>query len=413
MTPGQPPSTPDPRKFLLTKRHPPSSRDTTTTPGHPRQFQPSGAATAASSSQQQQQQQQQKFHATPRFAAPSSSSFASTPRPPSSAQGFAPGFGFPGTSAARRQREAIVDDGVDSSPTGVRGGLGGSIEDESSAGGRSDSEEEAGREGGAEEEQAEEEGARDSSPGGEGPTPKRRRVEIDSEEGGSQLSDGYRDGEIRTLDELDERDVRGDEDEMMLDAPVTPLQGGTEASDNEDDDNDGEEEEEEEVRDAAAARNQQPTFQRPPRFRAPEVEAPKSDGLPEAFSPQRRGVRYIPGGLAAEMQSRLAEVKGWSGRHERQSETAVQFVVEEVEAGGRMYLVRGRQLQAEAEAGGMSLSVRLMLAGEGKLTGLAKKAEVHKGVVIAIAQPAWEVTLGQGHGQDRWVVACDWAVQAG
>ncbi|KAF3357823.1 hypothetical protein VdG1_05488 [Verticillium dahliae VDG1] len=267
--------------------------------------------------------------------------------------------------------------------------------------------------GGAEEEQEEEEGARDSSPGGEGPTPKRRRVEIDSEEGGSQLSDGYRDGEIRTLDELDERDVRGDEDEMMLDAPVTPLQGGTEASDNEDDDNDGEEEEEEEVRDAAAARNQQPTFQRPPRFRAPEVEAPKSDGLPEAFSPQRRGVRYIPGGLAAEMQSRLAEVKGWSGRHERQSETAVQFVVEEVEAGGRMYLVRGRQLQAEAEAGGMSLSVRLMLAGEGKLTGLAKKAEVHKGVVIAIAQPAWEVTLGQGHGQDRWVVACDWAVQAG
>ncbi|CRK26842.1 hypothetical protein BN1708_000647 [Verticillium longisporum] len=398
MTPGQTPSTPDPRKFLLAKRHPPSSRDTTTTPGHPRQFQPSGAAAASS-------QQQQKFHATPRFAAPSSSSFASTPRPPSSAQGFAPGLGFPGTSTARRQREAIVDDGVDSSPTGVRG-LGGSIEDESSAGESPDSEEEAGREGEAEEEQDEEEEARDSIPGSEGPTPKRRRVEIESEEGGSQLSDGYRDNEIRTLDE---RDVRGDEDEMMLDAPVTPLRGGTEASDNEHDDDD--EEEGEEVRDAAAARNQQPTFQRPPRFRAPEVEAPKPDGLPEAFSPQRRGARYIPGGLAAEMQSWLAEVKGWSGRHERQSETAVQFVVEEVEAGGMMYLVRGRQLQAEAE--GMSLSMRLMLAGEGKLTGLAKKAEVHKGVVITIAQPAWEVALGQGHGQDRWVVACDWAVQAG
>ncbi|KAM0619285.1 hypothetical protein ACHAP0_000368 [Verticillium nonalfalfae] len=394
-------------------RHPPSSRDTTTTPGHPRQFQPSGAATAASS--QQQQQQQQKFHATPRFAAPSSSSFASTPRPPSSAQGFAPGFGFPGTSAARRQREAIVDDGVDSSPTGVREGLGGSIEDESSAGERSDSEEEAGREGEAEEEQDEEEQIRDSIPGSEGPTPKRRRVEIESEEGGSQVSDGYRDGEIRTVDE---RDVRGDEDEMMLDAPVTPLRGGTQASDNEhdnddDDDDDDDEEEEggEEVRDAAAARIQQPTFQRPPRFRAPEVEAPKPDGLPEAFSPQRRGVRYIPGGLAAEMQSWLAEVKGWSGRHERQSETAVQFAVEEVEAGGVMYLVRGRQLHAEAE--GMSRSMRLMLAGEGKLTGLAKKAEVHKGVVITIAQPAWEVALGQGHGQDRWIVACDWAVQAG
>ncbi|EEY14320.1 predicted protein [Verticillium alfalfae VaMs.102] len=286
MTPGQPPSTPDPRKFLLAKRHPPSSRDTTTTPGHPRQFQPSGAATAVSS-----QQQQQKFHATPRFAAPSSSSFASTPRPPSSAQGFVPGFGFPGTSAARRQREAIVDDGVDSSPTGVREGLGGSIEDESSAEERSDSEEEAGREGDAEEEQDEEEQIRDSTPGSEGPTPKRRRVEIESEEGGSQVSDGYRDGEIRTLDE---RDVRGDEDEMMLDAPVTPLRGGKQASDNDDDDDD-EEKEGEELADAAAARIQQPTFHRPPRFRAPEVEAPKPDGLPEAFSPQRRGVRYIPG----------------------------------------------------------------------------------------------------------------------
>ncbi|KAM0333185.1 hypothetical protein ACHAQA_001845 [Verticillium albo-atrum] len=380
MTPGPPPSTPDPRKFLLTKRNPPASQDTTP---RPRQFQPSGATSS----------QQQRFHATPRFAPASS---ASTPRPPSGTQGF----GFPGT--ARRRQEAIVDDGVESSPTGARGSAGDLIEVESDAEDNDDDDDDEDRGG------EEDEHVQDSVPGSEGPTPKRRRVEVESESAASDASGRESEGEdednddgMRTADDHDMHDMQEaqEEDEAMLDAPQTPTRSEPDESDHE------------EVPDAAGTKQQQPTFQRAPRFRASEVEAVRHEGLPEAFSPQRRGVRYIPGGLAAEMQSWLAEVKGWGG-HERPAEAAVRFVVEEVEAGGMMYLVNGRRLQSETE--GSASSVRLMLAGEGKLTGLAKKAEVHVGAVVMIAQPAWEVALGvQGDGEDRWVVACDWAVQAG
>ncbi|KAL7914854.1 hypothetical protein GGI35DRAFT_161565 [Trichoderma velutinum] len=61
---------------------------------------------------------------------------------------------------------------------------------------------------------------------------------------------------------------------------------------------------------------QQPIFQQAPRFKPLDAET-TFNGLPAAFSPQRRGSRYISGGMAAQLQGWLSEVKGWdehSGR---------------------------------------------------------------------------------------------------
>ncbi|KAH8170682.1 formyl transferase domain-containing protein [Sarocladium implicatum] len=54
----------------------------------------------------------------------------------------------------------------------------------------------------------------------------------------------------------------------------------------------------------------QPTFRAAPRFKPTEAEA-LADGLPAAFSPQRRGMKYVPGGFAAELQGWLSDVKRW------------------------------------------------------------------------------------------------------
>lgn len=154
---------------------------------------------------------------------------------------------------------------------------------------------------------------------------------------------------------------------------------------------------------------QQPTFHAAPRFKLPELEEAQADGLPEAFSPQRRGAKYIHGGMAAEMQSWLADVRGWTG-HDRPPDAVMRVVVDEVRPGNAMYLVRCRRLlrdQTTAESGATSL--RIMLAGEGKPIGLARRATVGVGTVVVVSQPVWEVPL---RGDGRWTVACEWAVEA-
>ncbi|KAF9882244.1 udp-transferase [Colletotrichum karsti] len=148
----------------------------------------------------------------------------------------------------------------------------------------------------------------------------------------------------------------------------------------------------------------QPKFHQAPRFKIQEAQNPRQEGLPEAFSPQRRGPKYIAGGLAAELQSWLAEVKGWGGG-DRPPDLVMNIVIDEVSPGNRMYLVKGRRI-VEDEDTTEEISARLMLAGEGRLTGLGQKAPVVLGSSVAISQPAWEVKL-EG---TNWIVACDWAI---
>jgi hypothetical protein len=157
---------------------------------------------------------------------------------------------------------------------------------------------------------------------------------------------------------------------------------------------------------------EQPTFQAPPRFKPLDDEALEgAEGLPLAFSPQRRGPKYVVGGLAAELQGWLSEVKGWDGA-DAWTATRFRVVIEEVRPGRRMYLTRYRLPEA---AGGEQGSdhqgeircSRLILAGEGKLTGLGRRADVQAGSVVEVSHPVWDIELDEC----TWTVACDWAVQ--
>lgn len=145
---------------------------------------------------------------------------------------------------------------------------------------------------------------------------------------------------------------------------------------------------------------QQPIFQPAPRFK-PVSPGPASEGLPAAFSPQRRGARYVSGGLATELQGWLSDVKGWEGGSGPDEDTAtMRIVVKEVRPGRRMYLVRSRAGDEERER-------RFMLAGEGRLTGLGRRAVVGMGSVVVVGRPVWDVELDG----DIWTVACDWSIE--
>ncbi|OPB37103.1 hypothetical protein A0O28_0040150 [Trichoderma guizhouense] len=110
----------------------------------------------------------------------------------------------------------------------------------------------------------------------------------------------------------------------------------------------------------------QPVFQQAPRFKPLDAET-TFNGLPAAFSPQRRGSRYVSGGMAAQLQGWLSEVKGWDENSGR-VESAMKLHVDQIRSGRRMYLVEGHDPLTEA-------SKRWILAGEGKLTGLAKTSD--------------------------------------
>lgn len=148
---------------------------------------------------------------------------------------------------------------------------------------------------------------------------------------------------------------------------------------------------------AAATRTaQQPVFQPAPRFKPVEMDQ-AMEGLPAAFSPQRRGAKYLPDGLAAELQGWLSEVKGWEGI-DWAADSTLSITIGEVRPGRQMYLARSRP-------GPGGESQRFILAGEGKLTGLAR-AGVVVGSMVTVGQPVWDVEL-EG---ETWTVACDWSV---
>lgn len=152
---------------------------------------------------------------------------------------------------------------------------------------------------------------------------------------------------------------------------------------------------------------QQPTFRAPPRFKALEDDG--LDGLPPAFSPQRRGgPRYTAGGLASELQGWLSEVKGWAnGGTDGWSGPRFSVVLEEVRPGRRMYLTRYASCPPDDEGKTGYEGGRLVLAGEGTLTGLGQRADVKVGSVVEVRHPVWDIEL-EGF---TWLVACDWSVQ--
>ena len=205
---------------------------------------------------------------------------------------------------------------------------------------------------------------------------KRRKVSISPVPGSEPSTDELRDGDLIADDEHLPREES--EDMGSLD--------------------DGDSDRHSPAAEVTAARAaQQPKFQPAPRFKPIELDE-AVDGLPAAFSPQRRGAKYLPDGLAAELQGWLSEVKGWEGI-DSTSDSTSRTTIEEVRPGRQMYLAKSR-------SGADEEPQKFVLAGEGRLTGLGRRAAVAAGSVVTIGQPVWDVELD---GQ-TWTVACDWSV---
>ncbi|GAB7358840.1 hypothetical protein MBLNU230_g4063t1 [Neophaeotheca triangularis] len=139
-----------------------------------------------------------------------------------------------------------------------------------------------------------------------------------------------------------------------------------------------------------------PAFLRPP---APATQQTPSEPLPEAFSPHRRGQKFVPGGLAATLQQWVVETGQGAAQNRR----------------GQGYL-RGEEfvLKVRVEWVGGGSVVRFVrgLDGEGKgvrlwLPALERSGEVlERGVVVGVRAPVWEVKVEGGD----WVVGADWRV---
>jgi hypothetical protein len=206
-------------------------------------------------------------------------------------------------------------------------------------------------------------------------------------------------------------------------------------------------------------------FVKPPRFRAPSPTSqpqPPTEPLPDTFSPQRRGQKFLPGGLAAEVigwvmnlenstaaippsstfpsTSTFASTSANARPHSR-GRDAVKVLVDEVRGGhaAGMTLVRGRQVHSGGNARlvGSTRSgndrkwneqgdvidhlgvVRIILAGTGTSSSgdafLRNTNVVEKGKMVRIRQPVWEVVLGgndddgeTGNQREKWGVAVSW-----
>lgn len=146
-----------------------------------------------------------------------------------------------------------------------------------------------------------------------------------------------------------------------------------------------------------------PTFQNAPRFKAAEITAEvQQRPLPEAFSPQRRGAKYVAGGLAAEVRDWLVQVKGAS-EYDRPAGSGIDVVVDEAMSSPGVHVIAARQLDTEVED--QSVPGKVILAGDGRVTGLRGRSAVGRGGVVSMSQPMWDITLDD---LGQFAVACDW-----
>lgn len=162
----------------------------------------------------------------------------------------------------------------------------------------------------------------------------------------------------------------------------------------------------------------QSAFLKPPRFRPPDSAEPaqQSDPLPDQFSPHKRGQKYVPGGLAAEVRDWLVNIDSSipsSSTVNKDSQWKIRLMVDEVSGGVRsgFTLVRGRQVKS-GDVDTMIDSVgdlNVVLAGEGTSMGLQKNSKVEVGKIVGIKSPVWEVII---EGK-KWGVGVDWTVLGG
>ncbi|KAI1502580.1 hypothetical protein F5X99DRAFT_378474 [Biscogniauxia marginata] len=387
-----PPATPTPHRFLVPRRSQQVQAKNDETP-KAFQFQASGL-------------QQSQFQATPKF------SLHSTPRPLGPGVSSTPAA--PATISRQRNNDPI-NDIIDSSPPPLARA---SINNDGHYHRQQSYEpievndidlvlesspiQVADREG-------------DSDDGLEIRLPKRRRLSVSSFGPPTEEEEELQDGNVQGFDmEIDS---------SLPNATPSPDDAYASATDSNADD----------IEDADAESSfhsteeisgaQQPTFHRAPRFKStveppegwPSLSSHRAEPLPDAFSPHhRKGSKYIPGGLATSLRDWLIDVEAGSGSGagtagRSDEEWIARIRVDEVRGGSNdgITLVTGLQLAHDGQPDTSTSSLRIMLAGPGRLVGLARRNEVRPGDVVGVARPTWEVVL-QNLG--RWAVACDWTV---
>jgi len=136
-----------------------------------------------------------------------------------------------------------------------------------------------------------------------------------------------------------------------------------------------------------------------PIFRLPvSVHPEPAEPLPDAFSPHRRRQRFLPGGMAAEVQQWIVETTQSVGQHRRSTTGAdlLQAIVLESSGPSSTGMVL-----AKAAAG--NRRVRLLLAGSGKIQSASS---IKQGDVLAIKAPSWNIEL-EGV---PWMIGIDWRI---
>jgi len=142
--------------------------------------------------------------------------------------------------------------------------------------------------------------------------------------------------------------------------------------------------------DEASAARIRPAFRLPP-----QETATISQPLPDAFSPYRRGQRFIPGGMATEAQQWVIETaQSFNQQRNAASENVTHVSVVEASnnTGDGMILVKG-------ESDHRLLNLLLVPYGMN-----IASPDVNQGDILAIRAPTWQIKLVD----EIWVVAADW-----
>ena len=145
---------------------------------------------------------------------------------------------------------------------------------------------------------------------------------------------------------------------------------------------------------------QRPTFLRPPQHNQGATEP-----LPEAFSPHRRGQKFVPGGMAATVQQWVLET-GQSAVQSRRSQgyqhgddCIMRARVESAMESNESFTARAKLVE------GQSLDI-LLASGRG-LNGSAGN-QIGSSTVVVIRAPVWELELDRR----MWTVVVDWKAVA-
>jgi hypothetical protein len=138
-----------------------------------------------------------------------------------------------------------------------------------------------------------------------------------------------------------------------------------------------------------------------PAFIRPSVQPQEpSEPLSDAFSPHRRGPRFVPGGMAATLQQWVLEtgqaaIQSRKGKGYLRGEDYVMRVkVDQVRGDGPF------TLHAKLSSGDL---VSILLVG-GNRAGSGRLNEIHPSSVIGIRAPTWEVEFS---GR-MYTVGVDW-----